>query len=151
VRHGSLHVPAYTLLPAYADTPWGISALDQIPNLGDGTITVPVVRKGLRVEILTGRFHAPNGGLSARVREVTILGIDDDRELPPFVQVVAPSDEAPGVYLLLQHGQFVAFPADALPGQHLMASGAYLHTSDSRWRDLIGHSLPIPLHDRTEP
>jgi hypothetical protein len=32
-----------------------------------------------------------------------------------------------------------------------MASGAHLHTSDSRWRELIGHSLPIPLHDRTEP
>ncbi len=150
VRHGSLHVSAYTLLPAYADTPWGISSLDQIPHLGEGTSEVPTVRKGLRAQILTGYLHTPNGGLPARVREVTILGIDDG-ELPPFAQVSTPSDDAPGVCLLLRHGEFIAVPVDAPPGKHVIASGAYLHTGDSRWRDLIGHRLPIPLHDRTEP
>ncbi|MCK2240061.1 MULTISPECIES: hypothetical protein [unclassified Crossiella] len=151
VRHGAGHVPAYRLLPAYTETPWGITELDQIPELGDGLIDVPVVRKGLRAEILTGPFHSPNKGLSSRVRHVTILGVGQERTLPAFARIAEPSDDAPGVYLLFEHGRYVARPAAAPPGTWFMASGAHLHTSDSRLRELIGHSLPIPLHDRTEP
>lgn len=150
VRHGSLHVPAYTLQGPYVDTPWGISTLDQIPHLGIDTSETTTVRKGLRAQILTGQFHRPPGGLSVRVEEATILGIDDG-ELPPFAQVSAPSNEAPGVCLVLRAGEFIAIPADAPSGEHFIASGAYLHTGDWRWRDLIGHRLPIPLHDRTGP
>jgi hypothetical protein len=36
VRHGANYIPAYRLLPAYTDTPWGITALEQIPDIGDG-------------------------------------------------------------------------------------------------------------------
>jgi hypothetical protein len=151
VRHGANYVPAYRLLAAYTGTPWGITELDQVPELGDGVIDVPVVRKGLRAQILTGPFHSPNKGLSSRVRHVTILGVGPERTLRSFVQVSEPSDDAPGVYLVFEHGRYVARPADAPPGTWFMASGAHLHASDSRWRELIGHSLPIPLHDRTEP
>ncbi|GAB1512509.1 hypothetical protein [Actinophytocola sp. KF-1] len=151
VRHGAIPVPAYELLATYTETPWGITDLDNIPEAGDGVIQVPVVRKGLRAEILTGPFHSPNGGLSSRVRHVTILGIDEDRRLPAFAQVSEPSDHAPGVYLLFENDRYVARPADAPPGKWFMASGAHLYTGDSRWRELIGHSLPIPLHDRIEP
>jgi len=105
----------------------------------------------LRVQILTGPFHSPNKGLSSYVRHVTILGIGPGRTLPSFVQVSEPSDDAPGVYLLFEYDRYVARPADAPPGTWFMASGAHLHTSDSRWCELIGHSLPIPLHDRIEP
>lgn len=151
VRHGADYVPAYRLLSAYTETPWGITELDQIPETGDGVIKVPVVRKGLHAQILTGPFHSPNKGLSSRVRHVTILGIGPERTLPTLAQVSEPSDDAPGVYLLFEHGRYVARPADGPPGKWFMASGAHLHTSDPRWRELIGHSLPIPLHDRTEP
>lgn len=151
VRHGSLFVLAYTLLPAYIETPWGIDTLARIPDIGDGTIVVPIVKKGLRASVLTGPFHSPNGGLSSRVRHVTILGIGEDQDLPALAHVCEPSEDAPGVYLLFEYGRYVARPADAPSGTWFMASGAHLHTSDSRWNELIGHSLPIPLHDRTEP
>lgn len=147
MRYGSLSVPAYQLLPAYTDTPWAVTALEQIPGIEDGTIEIPVVRKGLPAEILTGPIHCPNGGMSSRVRHVTILGLGQDRELPAFARVREPSDQAPGVYLLFEHGRYVARPADAPPGMHFAASGAFVHTGDWRWRELIGHSLPIPLHD----
>ena len=151
VRHGADYVPAYRLLAAYTETPWGITELDQIPELGDGVIEVPVIRKGLRAQILTGPIHCPNNGLSSRVRYVTILGVGEDRTLPTFAQMSEPSDDAPGVYLLFQYGRYVARPVDAPPGTWFMASGAHLHTSDACWHELIGHSLPVPLHDRTEP
>ncbi|MGB3444620.1 MAG: hypothetical protein WBA97_38255 [Actinophytocola sp.] len=151
VRHGADYVPAYRLLAAYTETPWGITELDQIPEVGDGVIKVPVVRKGLRAGILTGPIHCPNKGMSSRVRYVTILGVGEDRTLPAFARISESSDDAPGVYLLFQYGRYVARPADAPPGKWFMASGAHLHTGDGRWRELIGHSLPIPLHDRTEP
>jgi hypothetical protein len=82
---------------------------------------------------------------------VTILGVGEDRTLPAFARISEPSDDAPGVYLLFEYGRYVARAADAPPGKWFMASGAHLHTGDGRWRELIGHSLPIPLHDRTEP
>jgi hypothetical protein len=82
---------------------------------------------------------------------VTILGLGEERTLPAFARISEPSDDAPGVYLLFQYGRYVARPADAPPGKWFMASGAHLHTGDGRWRELIGHSLPIPLHDRPSP
>ena len=151
VRRGTNYVPAYKLVDAYTDTPWSITALDQIPDVQDGVIQAPVVRKGLRVQILTGPFHSPNNGLSARVRHVTIIGIGKERTLPALVQIFEPSEDAPGVYLLFEYGRFVARPADAPPGTWFMASGAYLHTSDFPVERVDRHSLPVPLHDRTEP
>jgi hypothetical protein len=83
VRHGADYVPAYRLLASYTQTPWGITELDQIPELGDGVIEVPVIRKGLRAEILTGPIHCPNNGLSSRVRYVTILSVGKNGRCPP--------------------------------------------------------------------
>ena len=122
-----------------------------ISEVEDGVIEVPVVRKGLRAEILTGPIHCLNKGLFSRVCYVTILGVGGDRTLLAFAPISEPSDDAPGVYLAFGYGRDVARPADAPPGTWFMASGAHIHTGDSRWRELIGHSLPIPLHDRTEP
>jgi hypothetical protein len=31
-----------------------------------------------------------------------------------------------------------------------MAGGSFIHTSDGRYRDAVGHSYPISLHDRIE-
>ncbi|GLZ30847.1 hypothetical protein Lesp02_30360 [Lentzea sp. NBRC 105346] len=110
VRHGAAYIPAYRILASYTETPWGITELDQVPELGDGVIEVPVVRKGLRAEILTGPFHSPNKGLSSRVRYVTILGVGEDRTLPAVARISEPSDDAPGVYLLFEYGRYVARP-----------------------------------------
>lgn len=92
VRRGTNYVPACQLLAAYTETPWCITELDQVADLGDRVIEVPVVRKGLRVQILAGPLHRPNKGLSSRIRHVIILGTGKERALPTFAQDVEPSD-----------------------------------------------------------
>lgn len=107
------------------------------------------MERGFRAEILTGPFHAPNGGLSAQVQRVTIVGLD----VPEDCRIAAPSKDAPAVVLgETAPGYRVLRPAGGrLPGTvGWMASGAYVHSSDSRWRDVAGTKLPLPLHDRTE-
>ncbi len=141
--------PVYKTLPVWENTPWGIASLDEVPDIGDGEIVIPVIRRGLPVDILTepsGSFS--NGGLSSRVRSVVIVEIDGD-QVPEFARIREPSDNAPAVSLRFEYGRYVARPTDE-PDRWYMASGAFLHTSDSRWGELIGHSLPIPMHDRTE-
>lgn len=141
--------PAYKTLAVWEDTPWGIASLDEIPDIGDGEIVIPVPRKGFPVDILTERSGSfSNGGLSSRVRSVVIVEIDGE-QVPDFARLREPSDDAPAVSLRWWYGRYVARPADE-PDRWYMASGAFLHTGDSRWGELIGHSLPIPLHDRTE-
>lgn len=149
VRIAGVEYKAYQTLQVWDDTPWPVASLDSIPDIDDGTITIPVPRKGLPAEILTGPGGScSNGGLSSRARSVVIVEIDGER-VPEFARIREPSHEAPAVSLRFEYGRYVARPADE-PDRWYMASGAFLHTSDSRWRELIGHSLPIPLHDRTE-
>lgn len=149
VRIAGIEYKAYQTLQVWDDTPWGITSLDSIPEIADGEIVIPVPRKGFPVDILTERGGSfSNGGLSSRVRSVVIVEIDGER-VPEFVRIREPSDDAPAVSLRFEYGRYVARPADE-PDRWFMASGAFLHTGDSRWRELIGHSLPIPLHDRTE-
>ncbi|MFD8494877.1 hypothetical protein [Amycolatopsis sp. NPDC059657] len=149
IPHGSRAVPAYQVLPAYVGTPWGITSVDQVCGYG-ASVQTSTQPKGLRAQVLIGPYHSPRGGLSARTRHVVVLGVGPDRDLPAFARVAEPSDDMPGVFLLFEYGRHVARPADTPPGRWLMASGAFVHSTDSRWRDLVGHSLPIPLHDRSE-
>ncbi|RKT86414.1 hypothetical protein SAMN05421805_10655 [Saccharopolyspora antimicrobica] len=148
-RIAGIEYLVYQTLPAWENTPWGITSLDEVPDIGDGEIVIPVIRRGLPVDILTGPSGSfSNGGLSSRVRSVVIVEIEGE-PVPEFACIREPSDDAPAVSLRFEYGRYVARPADE-PDRWFMASGAFLHTSDSRWSELIGHSLPIPLHDRTE-
>lgn len=148
-RTMGIPLPVYKTLPVWENTPWGVVSLDDIPAAGDGEIALPVSRRGLLVGILTERNGSfSNGGLSAHLCNVVIVEIDG-APMPDFAGIAEPSEYCPAVSLRFEYGRYVARPTDE-PGRRFMASGAFLHTSDARWRELIGHSLPIPLHDRTE-
>lgn len=103
---------------------------------------------GIPGEILTGRTHSPNGGLSARVQYVTIVG-------PGVPALVPVSDRAPAVVVGESAPGFTVLrPAEA-PGEgrtSYMASGAYVGPSGAMqsWREVFGHFNPVMLLDRTE-
>lgn len=109
-----------------------------------------------------------NGGISAKVNQVTIVGVInfEGREevaslLPGDCRVFAPSDKAPAVMLVKRnvwpgerpHTYLVPiYPGEnarAFIGRNMMG-GNYAATSDSRLREVAGHSYPIPIHDRRE-
>jgi hypothetical protein len=104
--------------------------------------------KGLRLSILKGPNHSPNGGLSAHVDYVTLIEVDG-KPLPKDSQVFTPSADAPAVKCTTRQIGLDAYPtvypmdADRTIS---MASGAFVYTSDSRLRC----PYPIPLHDRKE-
>lgn len=102
--------------------------------------------RGFPASILTGPYTSANGGLSEHVKHVTIVGDG----VPDHCRIARPGDHAPAVVLAeTTPGYRVLRPAE--PGEvQWMASGAYVHTSDSRWKHLAGTPLPLPLHDRTE-
>lgn len=92
-------------------------------------------------------FSSSRGGLSERVKHVTVVGA----EMPAYCRLARPSEHAPAVMLAeTSPGYRVLRPTEP-EGVHWMASGAYVYTRDSRWKDLAGTRLPLPLHDRTEP
>ena len=104
---------------------------------------------GLHVEIMSGKYHASNQGVSSKVRKLTITNIDG-----PF----NPSEDAPAA--TLEQGMFgcvIAVPEER-PGGMIgpMASGAFVTTCDSRFGDklralgLTNTHVAIPLHDRFE-
>lgn len=85
-----------------------------------------------------------NGGVTSRQDSFTLLG---EREpVPakggPFLRVV--KRNIGGVYV---HAEPVEQPT-GMAGP--MAGGAFVHTSDARYSELVGHSYPISVHDRFE-
>lgn len=109
---------------------------------------------GLRATILTGPHgDCSNGGLSSRVKYVTVVG-DDIPALHPVTDL-APAvmlDQTARGYLVLTP---VLAPSDRPIGP--MASGAYAvvtYEGDGakEWRARLGvtFSAAIPLHDRFE-
>lgn len=116
--------------------------------------------RGLMADVLTGWSHSPNGGISARVRKVVILDdrlLEGDAAYDRYGEFVSklwePSENMPAVTLdQTLPGYIVALPGDPVPAGHVgyMASGAWIVSSDRRFRELTGSGRPIPLHDRTE-
>jgi hypothetical protein len=102
--------------------------------------------RGFPADIVAGPYTNANGGLSAQVDHVTVVG----DEVPDYCRLSLPTDLAPSVILAeTAPGYRVLRPAEPT-GTDWMASGAYVHSRDSRWKDLAGTRLPLPLHDRTE-
>ncbi len=103
--------------------------------------------KGLRVMILTGFTHSPNGGISAQATMLVLVG-------PGIPQHHAATSETPAVRLVRRSRGFVAEPLTPVGPTRIgyMASGAYIapmgFTDD--WHEATGTYNPIPLHDRTE-
>lgn len=103
--------------------------------------------KGLIAYIYRNGRDSSNGGISSRVDSVVVLGgpeIFEPGADRPAVKLVR-RQFGSGVYI---HAEPVDKPAGDLVGP--MFGGTYISSCDSRWRDLVGHSYPIPLHDRWE-
>lgn len=103
---------------------------------------------GIPGEILRSRHHSPNGGISAHVDRVTVVG-------PNVPKIQRVTDDAPAVVIAQTTPGYVVLRPAAAPGEgrtSYMASGAYVapygFTED--WCDLFGDSRPYPLHDRTK-
>ena len=112
-------------------------------------------RRGLRVSILRAADlpDCSNGGISGRVTRVTLVG-----DLVDYYDaaVRVPDEHAPAVRLIARAGTYgIAVPDLARPERvGPMASGAFIYSSDSRFRALSAHlgcgGSAIPLHDRFE-
>ena len=112
-------------------------------------------RRGLRVSILRAADlpDCSNGGISGQVTRVTLVGdLVDYYDAAVFV----PDEHAPAVRLIARAGTYgIAVPDLARPERvGPMASGAFIYSSDSRFRALSAHlgcgGSAIPLHDRFE-
>lgn len=139
---------------------------------GQATQDTPV-RRGLTVSVLrpVDFPDCTNGGASARVAKLTVIGIIDEvawwdagnrgdrnppvQPLPADCQVSTPSDDAPAAYLRRRRiGRIVhsvePVYTDRATQPWLMAGGNYAASSDSRWADLIGMYGAVSIHDRNE-
>lgn len=108
----------------------------------------PIVRN---VEVLRGKYTSANGGVSEHYDSVTVY---PQGTFPSEVERVTDA-------VTLEYGNLagtvIAVPLNQPEGQcGPMASGAYIATSDSRFREavekMLGHRFygAIPLHDRFE-
>lgn len=93
-----------------------------------------------------GDTDASNGGISSRCQRVIVTG-------PGVPEIFEASDERPAVEIgkVEYNGEttYHLRPAGE-PGTRYMAGGAFVSTSDSRFRKLFPFYGAIPLHDRYE-
>lgn len=65
-----------------------------------------------------------------------------------------PRPDMPAARLVERNGQHYLVPDDDFEsggaGGFQMNGGNYAVTSDSRWREQLGHSYPVPIFDRRE-
>lgn len=109
---------------------------------------------GIPGSILTGQFHVPNGGISARFHRVTIVGPEIDGA--PHLRPIYP--DAPAVRIQQRTAKYSALvPVEPVsPGRvGYMASGAYVVKDggglyEDIWLEIFGHIMPVPLHDYSE-
>ena len=98
---------------------------------------------GLHADIYESKAYgnSSNNGISARFKAVTIVNIDG-----PF----EPSDDAPAVELKWRgdYPYLVLAEKPAGAGVGPMAGGAFVYSSDSRFRRVSPG--PVSLHDRYE-
>lgn len=123
--------------------------------------------KGLTVSIFENKAHGncSAGGVSATHSSLTIVGVIDrtrDRAstevipLPKESQVFAPREDAPAAVLVkrsIMDGTRPTLHVEPLVHSrqgHVMAGGAFVSTTDSRFSKMIGFYGAVPLHDRVE-
>lgn len=162
----------HDVLGPYADTP---SSLELARKIADRyqhagvpckvirSATPPTkVAQGITCDVLTNGSDYSNGGLSSRVRRVTLLDPRLDEITAQIkargdfpVRLWEPTDSAPAVHLAeTAPGYLVARPSEPRSGDKVigpMSGGAWIIGTDrTRWEMLTGSPRPIPLHDRYE-
>ena len=89
-----------------------------------------------------------NLGLSSRLNSVTLImeggGPVEPTTDTPAVRLVRRKIWPGEIYV---HAEPVA---PCRPGALRMAGGTFIHTCDARFRETVGHSYPVSLHDREE-
>lgn len=108
---------------------------------------------GIPGTILRSRFTNAGGGISDTHEHVTVVGPDVPHvdEVRPSAPAVFITDPVVPAYRALRP---VREPHQG--GTEYMSSGAWVAPSEGcpgareAWRQVFGHYLPIPLHDRTE-
>ena len=90
-----------------------------------------------------------NGGISARVTEVTVIGPGIDpiftaTQERPAVQIIKRESASGTIY----HAE--PLPTVDEPAPWYMFGGTFIFSSDSRFRDSIDFYGAVPLHDRRE-
>lgn len=123
--------------------------------------------KGLTVSIFEAKAigNCSAGGVSSTHARLTIVGVIDrtrDRSskevipLPRESQVFSPRDDAPAAVLVKRSIMGADRPTlHVEPLVHsregsVMAGGAFVSTTDSRFSKMIGFYGAVPLHDRVE-
>lgn len=108
--------------------------------------------KGIRADIYRGPYgDCSNGGISGRVKTVTVVG-------PGIEGPFEPTEDAPAVRLVFReiggqrivHAVPVDTPTDAERRVGPMDGGCYIASSDSRFRRAVGIYGAVALHDRWE-
>jgi len=105
---------------------------------------------GLRVYIYDtpARDNCSNGGISSRVTMATLVEFDGR----PVNGPSSPGRDAPAIRIVkrpIGGGYLHAEPLARSEGAGPMMGGAFVYSTDSRFRELAAY--PVPLHDRWEP
>lgn len=108
--------------------------------------------KGLRASIYNNAEYGncSNGGISAKCKQVTIVG-------PGIPEIFEANEEAPAVEIerrMIGRDEVVSArpygkPSDTKEYAGPMFGGCFIYTSDSRFRELVSPQ-PVALHDRFE-
>lgn len=103
-------------------------------------------RRGIIAYIFKHGTDASNGGISSRHSEVLVVG-------PGIPQIFKESAELPAVEIgtisFAGKTTYHLRPADGT-GKRYMYGGTFIHSSDSRFRNLFPFNGAVPLHDRYE-
>lgn len=103
----------------------------------------------LYATILRPNYDCTLNGVTSKADNVTLYAdraaFEADEYRKPETALILVRRNIGGI------GNYVhAEPATRPEGRHLMAGGNFVHTCDSRWKELVGHPYPISVHDRYE-
>ena len=99
--------------------------------------------RGLRCSVYISKEfgNCSNGGISSRVKRVTLMGLERGH-------IFEPTDDSPAVWLH-KKGDYIYVSPERVPlesGRWYMPGGTFIYSSDSRFPS----DCPLPLHDRLE-
>ena len=107
--------------------------------------------RGLNVSVIYNNEHrkCANGGLTEQYEDLWVVPNQAIAEalMLPFIP-----DDAHNLVVTSERGGLVnLIPYEQPSGMcGPMAGGSYAHTSDSRWRKIVGVGYPVAVHDRFE-
>lgn len=128
------------------------------------TSTKPEIKSAMHLmSVLTTKGDCTNNGITRRLGTIHVWRVFLDGHLPRYHQV---RDLVNGNHYMKDDDLVMALPRDGRPslenppaamhvgaireGNHVMAGGSYVSTSNGITHDDIGYSAPLSVHDRVE-